>query len=181
MSPRLRRFGFLVALLSAIAALAIGFFPLRFWIEHGQADPLRYDRPLANNAGQVSYRKQVEPILHNRCVVCHACYDAPCHLKLGSWEGIARGLNPALVFDGGRVSEAPMTRLFLDAQKASEWRKKGFSPVLNEYRNSPEQNRALSLIYRVLGLKGQSSAGQRTGAGCARFQPLSQAELPEDR
>jgi hypothetical protein len=43
--------------------------------------------------------------------------------------------------------------LFIDAQKASEWRKRGFSPVLNEYRNTPEQNRSSSLIYRVLSLK----------------------------
>lgn len=152
MSLGLRRFGFLVALLVSVAALVIGFFPLRFWIEHGQGNPLRYDRPVAN-AGQVSYRRQVEPILQNRCVVCHACYDAPCQLKLGSWAGIARGSSPALVFDGERVSQAPMTRLFVDAQKASEWRQKGFSPVLNEYRDSPQQNRGLSLLWRLLALK----------------------------
>ncbi len=152
MSPRLWRFGFLAALFLAVIALAIGFFPLRFWIRYGQNDPGRYDRPFAD-AGQISYRKQVEPILRDRCVVCHACYDAPCQLKLGSWEGLVRGFSPALVFDGERVSEAPMTRLFVDAQKASEWRKKGFSPVLSEYKNSPEQNRALSLIYRVLAMK----------------------------
>jgi hypothetical protein len=152
MSQWLRRFGFLVALFLSVVALAIGYFPLRFRIEQGQSDPARYDRPVAH-AGQVSYRKQVEPILQNRCVVCHACYDAPCQLKLGSWEGIARGFSPALVFDGTRVSEAPLTRLFIDAQNASEWRKKGFSPVLNEYRNAPEQNRALSLIYRLIAMK----------------------------
>ncbi|MGO9392329.1 fatty acid cis/trans isomerase, partial [Rhodoblastus sp.] len=101
----------------------------------------------------MSYRKQIEPILENRCVVCHACYDAPCQLKLGSWEGIARGYSSEKVYDGSRIVEAPPTRLFVDAQKASEWRKKGFYPVLSEYRNSPEQNRSSSLIYRVLALK----------------------------
>jgi hypothetical protein len=157
MSSTLRRFGLFAALLLAVAALGIGFFTLRFWIEHGRSDPARYDAPIANagqaSKDQVSYRRQVEPILHNRCVVCHACYDAPCQLKLGSWEGIARGFSPALVFNGERVSEAPLTRLFTDAQKASQWREKGFSPVLNEYRDSPEQNRALSLIWRTLALK----------------------------
>jgi len=172
MSSRLKRFGFLVGLLLAVAALGVGFFPFRFWIEHGRSDPERYDRPIANAsqvvagqvvagkagagqaiADQVSYRRQVEPLLHNRCVVCHACYDSPCQLKLGSWEGIARGFSPALVFNGERVSEAPMTRLFTDAQKASEWRKRGFSPVLNEYSDTPEQNRALSLLWRILALK----------------------------
>ena len=43
--------------------------------------------------------------------------------------------------------------MFVDAQKASEWRKGGFSPVLNEYRNTPEQNRSTTLICRVLALK----------------------------
>jgi hypothetical protein len=38
-------------------------------------------------------------------------------------------------------------------KNASEWRKKGFSPVLNEYSNAPEQNRDLSLIHRVLAMK----------------------------
>ena len=27
------------------------------------------------------YYTEVKPILENRCVVCHACYDAPCQLK----------------------------------------------------------------------------------------------------
>jgi hypothetical protein len=114
MSPGLRRFGFLVALFLSFGALILGFFPLQFWIEYGRSDPARCDRPVAST-GRVSYRKQVEPILQNRCVVCHACYDAPCQLKLGSWGGIARGFNPALVFDGARVSQAPPTRLFIDA------------------------------------------------------------------
>ncbi len=152
MSQWLRRFGLLSALFLFVGALAIGFQALRFWSEHGEADSRRYDRPAAS-AGLVSYRKQIEPILENRCVVCHACYDAPCQLKLGSWEGIARGYSSEKVYDGSRIVEAPPTRLFVDAQKASEWRKKGFYPVLSEYRNSPEQNRSSSLIYRVLALK----------------------------
>ncbi len=27
------------------------------------------------------FLSQVKPIIDNRCVVCHACYDAPCQLK----------------------------------------------------------------------------------------------------
>jgi len=38
------------------------------------------------------YYHQIKPILENRCVVCHGCYDAPCQLKLSSPEGIDRGL-----------------------------------------------------------------------------------------
>ncbi|MGC1864317.1 MAG: fatty acid cis/trans isomerase [Methylocystis sp.] len=147
-----RRFRFVLLFLLLVGALAIGIYALRFWSEHGEADPRRYDRP-TGSSGLVSYRKQIKPILESRCVVCHACYDAPCQLKLGSWEGIARGVNSDLVYNGSRLVEAPPTRLFVDAQKASEWRKRGFSPVLNEYKNTPEQNRSASLIYRVLALK----------------------------
>ncbi len=146
------RFGVLAALFLCVGALAVGFYALRFWSEHGQADLRRYDSPIAQ-AGLVSYRKQIKPILEKRCVVCHACYDAPCQLKLGNWEGVARGLSSEQVYNGSRVVEAKPTRLFVDAQKASEWRAKGFSPVLNEYRATPEQNRNLSLIYRALALK----------------------------
>src|SRR5208337_4343905 len=152
MSEHVRHFRFVLSFLLLVGALAIGIYALRFWSEHGEADLRRYDRPNAS-AGLVSYRKQIEPILENRCVVCHACYDAPCQLKLGSWEGIARGVSADLVYNGSRLVEAPPTRLFIDAQKASEWRERGFSPVLNEYKNKPEQNRSASLIYRVLALK----------------------------
>ena len=146
------RFGALFGVFLFVGALAVGLYALQFWSEHGTADPARYDRPTAST-GLVSYRKQIKPILEGRCVVCHACYDAPCQLKLGSWEGIARGLSSDLVYHSSRLVEAPPTRLFVDAQKASEWRKRGFAPVLNEYRDTPEQNRSTSLIYRALALK----------------------------
>ena len=58
---------------------------------YGPADPARHDQAQAPAAGGVSYRADVQPILEQRCVVCHGCYDAPCQLKLGAWEGIARG------------------------------------------------------------------------------------------
>ena len=122
--------------------------------EHGETDPTRYDQALPPQ-GNLSYQNKIKPILESRCVVCHACYDAPCQLKLGSWEGIARGASPALVYDGARLKEAPGTRLFTDALQASQWREKGFVPVLNEYPNTPANNRAASLLYRALELKQQ--------------------------
>jgi Fatty acid cis/trans isomerase (CTI) len=152
MSRHVRRLSFLFIVFLLAGSLAAGFYTLRFWSEHGEADRARYDRPAAST-GLVSYRKQIQPILERRCVVCHACYDAPCQLKLGSWEGIARGFSSDLVYHASRLVEAPPTRLFVDAQKASEWRNRDFSPVLNEYRDTPEQNRSASLIYRVLALK----------------------------
>jgi len=95
----------------------------------------------------------VRPILESRCVVCHGCYDAPCQLKLGALEGIARGATKAPVYDAARLTEAPTTRLFVDAQQPSQWRQKSFFPVLNERTPSPENNLAASVLYRSLALK----------------------------
>jgi hypothetical protein len=119
---------------------------------YGAPDPTRYDTPLAPSGG-MSYRKDVQPILERRCVVCHGCYDAPCQIKLGAWEGIARGGSTAIVYDGGRLSEAPMTRLFVDAERPSDWRRKGFFPILNERAPTLEANLAASVLYRSLALK----------------------------
>jgi len=86
-------------------------------------------------------------ILKQRCMVCHGCYDAPCQLKLEAYEGLRRGANPALVYDGTRLLAANMTRLFDDAQSEAQWRNKGFFPVLDN--NRPE----LSVMHRMLALK----------------------------
>ncbi len=122
---------------------------------YGPAEPTRYDQPLAPAPGGVSYRADVAPILQQRCVVCHGCYDAPCQIKLGAWEGIARGGSKLDVYDTERLVEAAPTRLFVDAQLPSQWRDKGFYPVLNERAPTPETNLAGSLLYRSLALKQQ--------------------------
>ncbi len=119
---------------------------------YGAADPARYDSPAAPPP-DLSYRHDVQPILDRRCVVCHACYDAPCQLKLTAWEGVTRGGSKDRVYDGGRLIEAAPTRLYTDAQRASEWRQKGFHPVLNERAPSPQANLAAGVLYRLLDLK----------------------------
>ena len=101
----------------------------------------------------MSYRKDVQPILERRCVVCHGCYDSPCQLKLGAWEGIARGSSQQPVYDAARLLEAPTTRLFVDAQLPSQWRQHGFSAVLNERTQTSQVNLAASVLYRSLALK----------------------------
>ncbi len=90
--------------------------------------------------------------MESRCVVCHACYDAPCQLKLGSIEGIERGASQAKVYDL-RLLEAEPTRLFQDATTTREWRAKGFFPVLNERVQEVAANRNAGLIYQMLQLK----------------------------
>ena len=38
----------------------------------------------------LSYEQEVRPVVEGRCVVCHACYDAPCQLQYNSVAGAQR-------------------------------------------------------------------------------------------
>jgi hypothetical protein len=133
----------------------------------GKADPTRYDQPARPTPGGVSWRADVQPILQRRCVVCHGCYDAPCQIKLGAWQGVARGGSSEPVYDATRLREAPPSRLFVDAQLPSQWRERGFFPVLNERSPTPEAQLAGSLLYQALLLKQQHPlpAGPVLGEG----------------
>jgi hypothetical protein len=141
----------LVLLLSAGCAMMA-----RYTLDqrYGRADPTRFDTPAAPREG-ISWHDDVRPILDRRCVVCHGCYDAPCQLKLTAWEGVARGASKIKVYDGGRLLEARPSRLFIDAQKASQWRTRDFHPVLNERTPTPQANRSASVLFRMLELKRQ--------------------------
>ncbi len=89
-------------------------------------------------------------VLETRCVVCHGCYDAPCQLKLGTYEGIDRGASEAVVYDGTRLTATAPTRLDVDAHDALGWRYKGFHPVLPEGKQTEP---AQSVLVRMLDLK----------------------------
>jgi hypothetical protein len=119
---------------------------------YGKPDAARFDTPVKPQPG-MSYRNDIQPILDHRCVVCHACYDAPCQLKLTAWEGVARGASKEKVYDSARLVEAPLSRLFVDAQTASAWRAHGFYPVLNERAQTSTANLYGSVLYRMLDLK----------------------------
>ncbi|MBI1673276.1 fatty acid cis/trans isomerase [Shewanella sp. DW31] len=97
--------------------------------------------------------KEVEPILNSRCVVCHACYDAPCQLKMTSSEGIERGASKEKVYQGTRLVAATPNRLFVDAFTPEAWRQRGFYPMLNERDQTPEANTQASVLARMLTLK----------------------------
>ncbi|WP_115719265.1 fatty acid cis/trans isomerase [Gallaecimonas mangrovi] len=101
------------------------------------------------------YLSQVKPIIENRCVVCHACYDAPCQLKMSSPEGIDRGANKEKVYQGSRLIAANLTRLFVDAKNTEEWRQKGFYSVLNERDQTVQANTQAGVLARMLLLKQQ--------------------------
>jgi hypothetical protein len=132
--------GALALAVGACATVAPGSFDALF----GSADPTRFDAPSPLSADPggspaVSYAKDVQPILDRRCVVCHACYDAPCQFKATSWEGVARGASKTPVYHASRLHAADPTRLYVDATKASEWRMRGFFPALNEHEPTRRQ------------------------------------------
>ncbi|OEF03707.1 fatty acid cis/trans isomerase [Vibrio genomosp. F10] len=108
-------------------------------------------RTVSHESAQADFfLNEVRPIIDNRCVVCHACYDAPCQLKMSSVEGIDRGASDALVYQGTRLTAAQPTRLFEDAQSTEQWRAFNFHPILNERAQTPTANIQASLISRML-------------------------------
>ena len=52
------------------------------------------------SAQQSTYSENIQPIFTQKCVACHACYDAPCQLNLGSGEGLERGAHKDPVYNG---------------------------------------------------------------------------------
>jgi len=127
--------------------------------KYGAADPARYQKPASTDPASVESWQKAKQVLDRRCVLCHACSDAPCQLSLASFEGIARGANKTPVYDGGRLRAAEPTRLFFDAHGPAEWRKRGFSPVLNERASTPEADLEASVLFRALRLKQDPGAG----------------------
>lgn len=119
-------------------------------------DPAPRDRLVEAVApNQVDYWSEVKPIFDGRCVVCHACYDAPCQLKLSSIEGVERGASKDVVYNQARLFAAQPNRLFEDAHTLEEWRQREFHPVLNEHDQTPMANREAGLIYQMLKLKDE--------------------------
>ncbi len=97
--------------------------------------------------GSQDFPPDVKPIIEQRCMVCHGCYDAPCQLKLDAWAGLERGASKTKVYDGTRLITAELTRLFEDGHSIEDWRNKGFYPVVSQ--RSPEQG----VLARMLALK----------------------------
>jgi len=127
---------------------------------YGTSDPTRYELPVAPiQDTKLEFHQDIKPILNNRCVVCHGCYDAPCQLNLASYEGLSRGANKELVYDGTRLLASSPSRLFVDATSPSQWRDKNFFPVLNE-RNKLGDIDA-SVISRILALKNKEKEKEK--------------------
>ncbi|SBS30352.1 Fatty acid cis/trans isomerase (CTI) [Marinomonas aquimarina] len=110
-----------------------------------------YSAPVSDNF----YQEQVRPILESRCINCHACYDAPCQIKLTAVGGIERGGSKDRVYQGDRLLALEPTRLYEDARTTQAWREKGFYPILNEREQSPAANLQGSVLYRAIALRRQ--------------------------
>jgi len=146
--------------LNASRTLTVGFLlaaSVLFGLQCASAPPLDLPALPAPAPGQtISYEEEVEPVLEKRCVVCHACYDASCQLKMSSIEGIERGASPQVVYNQSRLKMARPMRLFEDAQSVPEWRAMGFHPVLNEHEDTIEANQEAGVMHRILTLKEQN-------------------------
>ncbi|MGB3752138.1 MAG: fatty acid cis/trans isomerase, partial [Arcobacteraceae bacterium] len=110
-------------------------------------------------AQKVDYLKEVKPILDNRCVVCHSCYNSPCQLKLSSFEGLDRGSSKEKVYLGDRLRAQEPSRLFIDAQTTQQWREKGFSSVSHSDSEN-NTNNSLMLLLLDHKMKNPKSKGE---------------------
>jgi hypothetical protein len=92
---------------------------------------VRAQDPGSNPSSSISYTRDVQPIFTEKCVACHACYDAACQLNLGSAEGALRGATKVQVYNGRRSEAEAPTRLYFDAHSVTAWQQKGFYSVLD--------------------------------------------------
>ncbi len=96
--------------------------------------------------GDLAYRAQVQPILAQRCVVCHGCYDAPCQLLLSSPDGVARGASKVEVYDTDRLEAVRPTRLGIDETTTAGWRDRGFFSVRGDGDTAGGSSLLLSML-----------------------------------
>lgn len=120
----------------------------------------RLSQPKATTAQAIHFNQQIQPIIENRCVVCHGCYDAPCQLKMESRAGIERGANKAIVYSGERlltdnISDSLSKLTELNRESLAPLRQQGFFPVLNERQQTEQANTQASLLYKMVQLKKQ--------------------------
>lgn len=85
----------------------------------------------------VSFETDIRPIVETKCLACHACFDAPCQLKMESAAGLVRGASISEVYNGTRTESQQPTRLAIDANNEAEWRALDFYSVLQSYKDSP--------------------------------------------
>jgi len=148
---------FIFLFLSGCATLGVMEFDKLYGTSHVDN---RLTQPNATTAQAIHFNQQIQPIIENRCVVCHGCYDAPCQLKMESTAGIERGANKAIVYNGERlltanISDSLSKLTDLNSDSLQPLRQQGFFPVLNERQQTTQANTQASLFYQMLQLKKQ--------------------------
>ena len=93
----------------------------------------------------VSYLKDVKPILDKRCVTCHSCYNSPCQAKFSSFEGVDRGASKLEVYNAERLVAMEPTRLFIDAKSTAAWREKQFFTLTESKESNSSYNDSIMM------------------------------------
>ena len=101
---------------------------------------------LATTSTLAQQNDAIRSTIDRRCVVCHGCYDAPCQFRMSSDQGLLRGASKERIYEPSRLTEAPLTRLGIDATTVEQWRDLGFFDVLH---GSGDQR---SVLERMLAL-----------------------------
>ncbi len=111
-----------------------------------------HSEPAVSPQQSFAYQRDIKPLLENRCMACHGCYDAPCQLKLTSADGVKRGASQQQVYNAMRLEDMPPTRLGTDAQSEAQWREQGFFSVLHDADQGAAAGLNGSLLFRMLEL-----------------------------
>lgn len=92
--------------------------------------------PTFAHAQDISFRRDIKPVFDEKCVSCHACYDAPGQLDFRTVEGIQRGAMKIEPY-GSRTVAIEATYLWNNPSKTmDEWRERGFFSVTEGGRDS---------------------------------------------
>ena len=94
---------------------------------------------------EISYSRDVKPILDKRCVSCHSCYNSPCQAKFSSFEGVDRGASKEVVYNAMRLRAIDPTRLFIDAKTTQQWRNKDFYSVTKSVDSNQSYNDSIMM------------------------------------
>ncbi|MBP7742433.1 MAG: fatty acid cis/trans isomerase [Aliarcobacter sp.] len=108
---------------------------------------------------EISFSKDIKPILDNRCVSCHSCYNSPCQLKLSSFDGLERGASKSDMY-ANRISADSPTRLFIDAIDEKQWREKGFFSMTDSLDGLNDSNESIMMQYLFQKDKNPLSIGE---------------------
>ncbi|MGO8953570.1 MAG: fatty acid cis/trans isomerase [Rhodomicrobium sp.] len=121
--------GLFVLTLAVCGALEFSYQPEN---ADARAAALPSEAPYPYPIEPASY-EAVQKLFDARCVACHSCNNAPCQLKLTSYEGLQRGASKIEAIHPTRLQSIPPTRLGIDARLTEEWHKnKGFFPVVDD-------------------------------------------------